>query len=281
MSVIIRNVISLKNPVVIRQGIGPTTTTTPMPTTTSSTTTTSTSTSTTTTSVPTIYQTGLILNLDAYDPSSYPPSGSSTWTNLGTGGATYNASKSGSPVFNAGGWFEFSSSSQYFSFTRPFQDDMSWGVWFNTTSADGDPSGQWWSGRNLIGGDTGGLANDYGLTIGAGKIKFGVGGAADVTAISTNSYNDGIWHYVLASRNKTTGNLRIYVDGVLDGSATGGTYTLNSTASIRIGLDATGGGAFTGKISTAHGYTNALGATEALQNFNAQKSRYLQSTTPG
>jgi hypothetical protein len=51
MSVIIRNVISLKNPVVIRQGIGPTTTTTPIPTTT--TTTTSTSTSTTTTSTTT------------------------------------------------------------------------------------------------------------------------------------------------------------------------------------------------------------------------------------
>ena len=48
MSVIIRNVISLKNPVVIRQGIGPTTTTTPIPTTTTTTTSTSTTTTTTT-----------------------------------------------------------------------------------------------------------------------------------------------------------------------------------------------------------------------------------------
>lgn len=48
MSVIIKNVIYIKNPVVIRQGIGPTTTTT----TSTSTTSTSTTTTSTTTSAP-------------------------------------------------------------------------------------------------------------------------------------------------------------------------------------------------------------------------------------
>lgn len=47
MSVIIKNVISIKNPVVIRQGIGPATTTTSTSTTSTSTTTTSTTTTTT------------------------------------------------------------------------------------------------------------------------------------------------------------------------------------------------------------------------------------------
>ena len=44
---------------------------------------------------------GLLVNLDATDASSYPGSGT-TWTNLGTGGTTYNATLTNGPAFESG-----------------------------------------------------------------------------------------------------------------------------------------------------------------------------------
>ena len=44
---------------------------------------------------------GLIVNLDATNPSSYPGTGN-TWTNLGTGGTTYNAALVNAPSFESG-----------------------------------------------------------------------------------------------------------------------------------------------------------------------------------
>ena len=92
-------------------------------------------------------------------------------------------------------------------------------AWFNTTTN---------TGGKLIGfgASATGLSGAYDRHIymmNDGQLVFGVWNNADVTIETPNTYNDGQWHYVVATYNaaNTTGpNLALYVDGHLVGTGT-------------------------------------------------------------
>ena len=180
---------------------------------------------------PGIVQSGLIVNLDAGQLSSYPGSGS-TWTNIGSGGATYDATLLNSPTYssNYGGYLEFNGTNQSTSITRPVQDDFSLSVWFKTTSNAGT-LGNWYQGIGLIDGEVGGVTNDFGLSMASGRLMFGIGNP-DTTITSTATYNDNFWHNVIVTRTKSDGALVMYVDGTQVATGTGNTNTLDATASL-------------------------------------------------
>lgn len=230
--------------------------------------------------IPTIVQSNLIVNLDAGDSRSYSGTGTG-WVNLGTGSTTYNAILTNSPAFtsanNTGSYFTFNGTTQYAPIARPVDASFSWGAWINTTNADAS-GGQWYSNfnRQIIGGDSAGNANDYGISIGNGSIFFGTGNT-DTSARTANKYNNGVWHYIVATRSKENGSMNIYVDGVADGSATGNTNILNSTTTLSIGRDSNvnlSSTYFSGSIAAVHAYNRVLSAAEILYNYNVHKGRY-------
>ncbi|MFA5973301.1 MAG: LamG domain-containing protein, partial [Lentimicrobiaceae bacterium] len=68
--------------------------------------------------------------------------------------------------------------------------------------------------------DGGGKYWYVGFYPGSGKLSFSmVGGGVNATAYATNSILDGNWHHVAATRNGTTGESKIFVDGNLNSSA--------------------------------------------------------------
>ena len=230
--------------------------------------------------IPTIMQTNLIVNLDAGDSRSYSDA-NAIWKNLGTGSTTFDASSTNLPTFtyanNTGRYFTFNGTTQYVNFTRPVDASFSWGAWIRTDNADSSGA-QWYSNynRQIIGGDSTDMnANDYGISIGNGSIFFGTG-SPDTTAQSTNTYNDDMWHYITVTRNKGTGSMKIYVDGIADGTATGTTNILNTTTTLCIGRDSTANAStyFSGKIAAVHAYNRVLSADEILYNYNVHKGRY-------
>ena len=79
------------------------------------------------------------------------------------------------------------------------------------------------------------------------------------------------WHMATMTFNGTT--LSLYVNGVLQGSTTGGAVTLNSTQDLFVGARPQGN-YFNGNISNAQVYNRALTAEEIRQNFNALRGRY-------
>ena len=241
-----------------------------------------------------IVSTNLLVNLNA---SNYSGSGN-TWTNQGSGGATYDATAIDSPPFTSfgtGSCFTFSESKR-FTFTRPAQDAMTIGVWFKTVEQGGGTypptdAYQFWSTNFLIGGDAVGSANDYGIGLSNGHVVWGIGvggsgAGGSANSYSTNTYNDGTWHYVTVTRSHPSCALQIYVDGVLDlnnGSCAGST-SLNSSALLTIGADhtyITGNGAtwhgMRGSIAAVHAYDRVLSGSEILQNYNALKSNFGRS----
>lgn len=69
---------------------------------------------------------------------------------------------------------------------------------------------------------------DYGVSLGSGRVTFGVNnGSSGTTVCSSGSVADGQWHHIALTRAAASGQLRVFVDGVLSGQATGPTGNLS------------------------------------------------------
>lgn len=228
--------------------------------------------------VPSIVTNSLILNLDAGDITSYAGTGT-TWINKGTGGTTYNAtmySNPSNPTFTVNGtasYFNFNGTNG-FSLARPVQDNMTWAAWIKTSQTGGG-SGQFYTAYSIFGGEMPGGTNDYAVVMGNGKLGFG-NGANDITSYTTKSINDNLWHYITVTRNATSGEVNLYIDGVLDKTFTTSTGSLTAPSKIGIAYNAnvTGDPKFAGNIAIAQAYSIVLTAKQVLDNFEALKSRF-------
>ena len=237
---------------------------------------------------PTLIKNGQILLLDTGNSNSYNGTGT-TWKNLGFGGNTYDTSLYYTPLFtniDSSSYFTFNGSTQYGQMTRPVQDSFSWCILFNTIQIAGDPdAGAWYANGNpqIIGGDVNGTTNDYGIAIGIGTTFFGTGfaGFNDVTIKSdSTAYNDGKWHYLVATKNKSTNTMQLYMDGVLNSVGfNGDDTTLDACSVIRIAAESLNGiepafNFFSGKIAVVQAYNRVLSQSEINYNYNYLKTRY-------
>lgn len=218
---------------------------------------------------------GLVCHLDASNSSSYSGSGT-TWYDISSSGTTYNATLNNGPTYvsSTPKHFSFDGSNDYARITRPVSDDFSLGIWINTTVNTGNGSSQWWGGRGVLDAEVGGSTTDFGISMGSGIIMFGTG-SNDTTIRSSSSLNDGDWHYILATRKKSTGVMQLYIDGSLDTSFTSSnTSSLTAPGNIDIARIQTGGDYWQGKVSEVHIYNKVLSSTEVSTNYNDGVSTY-------
>ncbi len=88
-------------------------------------------------------------------------------------------------------------------------------------SADND---RWILGHILLDRDVDGPGDhgDYGLSLMDRRLAFGLSvGSSGATACGATLVDDGQWHHVAVTRDAGSGQLRMYLDGQLDGSASG------------------------------------------------------------
>jgi hypothetical protein len=97
----------------------------------------------------------------------------------------------------------------------------------DNASAACAPGGvNWIYGNILVDRDVFGNGDygDFGISLAGGRVAFGVGkGASANTICGTTNVADGLWHNVAVTRGATYGDMRIFVDGILDGSGRGPT----------------------------------------------------------
>ncbi|MEY2636206.1 MAG: Synechococcus phage [Bacteroidota bacterium] len=227
-----------------------------------------------------ISMTGLVMNLDAGNPSSYSGSGS-TWTDL-TGKGNNGTISAGITYNNAnGGYFQFINSK---------------GIVLPAASSDfnfgtGDFTIEFWANPNhndhrLISINT--KPNDLSSAIfvftgssqngNLGEIN--VGGAI---GLSTTGFTWGRWHQVVISRIST--NFSIYIDGVFKANTSssaslrsniiGGNAATTTTNSIGSFSANSTYLSYTGRMSIVRVYKNVgLTSSQVSGNFNAIKSRF-------
>ena len=207
---------------------------------------------------------GLTLNLDAGNLSSYSGSGS-TWFDLSSNGA--DATLYNSPVFNtiSPKYLDFNGSSQYgFASKTDIVPSTTYtkAAWF------------FWRGygvnNNIVSGGNGGH-----FIFGAATNKIYCGHAdwpnylafPSITTISLLT-----WYYVTLTFNTTDG-MALYINGTLDNTYTANKAARGGDGSVEVGAFSAGNFLY-GALGKVHCYNRSLSASEVLQNFNATKAEY-------
>ncbi|MEQ1642256.1 MAG: LamG-like jellyroll fold domain-containing protein, partial [Pyrinomonadaceae bacterium] len=142
---------------------------------------------------------------------------------------------------------------------RPVQDDFTIAFWVNTSQMSGSET-NWYDGRGLVDGEVSGFANDFGVALGAGKVLFGVGNPD--TTIRSGVIANGTWQHVAAIRNRTTGAIQLFINGVSVATGVGGTQSLTAPARLTLGRLQTNISPFNGLIDEVEIFDRQLSQTE-------------------
>jgi len=221
-------------------------------------------------STPTLVSNGLIYQLDASNESSYPRA-DSTWTALQ---GPVNASLINGPTYDVdgGGSIVFDGTDDYA--TIPYDNIFNFGsnpftvcVWHKNTAASTNFNGIITA--DLAGDNTWKIFRDNGNNF--YKARSG-GSTCDFAPYTVNR-----WHYYVYTKSGT--NLITYLDGVQSNSIPNsqnpasfsnalalGSYRLNNAQSLQLLTQQ--------RFGAIQIYNRALSATEVLQNFEAQRTRF-------
>jgi len=218
---------------------------------------------------PNTIETGLVLSLDAANPTSYV-SGSTTWRDLS--GNNNSGSLINGPTFSteAGGSIVFDGSNDYVTIpnTTMGNGNIAWTIntWTKTTTAVNSLGL-----GSIVSNASGGPVYSM-LGVNEGKIVYWTYQSnAWSQKLGVRTINDGNWH-MLTWVNYTNYTMDMYVDGTFD------VNVANSTSGNNNPLDRVGGswtGYYNGFISIFQITKNkALSASEILQNYNAMRGRF-------
>jgi hypothetical protein len=221
---------------------------------------------------------GLVVNLDATDASSYPGSGN-TWTNVGTGGTTYNATLTNAPVFESG-----NTANLYFN--KPTSGDLQQ---YGTININTGATTAWsmeaivkisnkgsWTTTPFISIADGIGYNQRGAYIGVqgGTINFAPAG----NNFQSNQFTNDTWYVITVVYASNIASL--YLNGVLKGNTTNANNNnlmgANTVNPLYIGNPPTNTSTTVQqvKISRYKFYNKALSASEISSNYSAQKAKY-------
>lgn len=114
--------------------------------------------------------------------------------------------------------------------------DFTISFWMRTNQFAPDGP-QWWYGMGLIDAVATGVRNDFGLTLLRDRAAFGVNGLGfgDVTIRSSSAVNDGYWHHLAATRDGSTGEICLYVDGIRQAADIAASGTLSGPSRMLLG----------------------------------------------
>ena len=214
---------------------------------------------------------GLIFLSDAGYIPSYPRFGT-TWSDLSgnnnngalTNGPTYSSDDGGSIVFDGINDYITILPNSVFNLTTAISFDF----WFKSTrTVDSYISTKKEDSFYICVGPTGQIPN---------KMSFYLNGTSGGWLQSNTDVSTGNWTHISLTWDGSTS--KIYVNGVLDisESRVGTLSTGNNVITLGTRLNASNNivGTLLGNLASFSIYNRTLSASEALQNYNAQKSRF-------
>lgn len=151
--------------------------------------------------------------------------------------------------------------------SRPVQDDFSIAFWFK--ALDAEPSG-----GALV--STGGSTPDFEIMLESGRLLF----FAKANSVITDfSVDDGQWHFAVATRDRDSGQIALYVDGAPAGTASAGTQPYTTSTTLRIGgYEDSGSGFFRGTLDHIQFFQSTLSAETVQALYNRTHQSYCVAT---
>jgi len=221
-----------------------------------------------------IVQDGLVLNLDAGNPASYPGSGT-TWTDLSGNGKNGTLVNGVGFDSDYGGSLSFDGSNDYVN--TSFSENIvttgfTFSFWFYGTKSTVHFPAQF-----FVDADANTIFRVERFSAGSNTIEFGHspnGGSIDGNELISYNFPNNVWTYCTLVYD---GNYKyIYKNGTLDvTSSSGQTLTYYSGAFLRIGARQDSSAfPFAGNIAQVSIYNRALTSFEIQFNFETLRGRY-------
>ena len=204
---------------------------------------------------------GLVLNLDASNPISYPGTGT-TWFDLS--GSNNNGILVNNPVYNStnGGNIEFNGSNTYIDVSLTKTASCTFSAWAKSTDTN--------SNNMLFNAGYDGSGPD--LFFSGGVLSWNTWDSSNnpFGSIPATSAN-GNWHNYVLVNDEVSNTAKLYYDGVLYGTAAYRNASANTVLYIGGNSNAY---MWNGAIGNFQVFNRSLISSEVLQNFNAVKSRF-------
>ena len=208
---------------------------------------------------------GLVWMVDAGFTPSYPKTGTTWYDVVGSGDGTLT----NGPVYDSadGGSIDFDGDNDEAIFsTNAIYNTPSITVesWVNLVS-DGS--------RHIV------LANWNGFALevnpGTDVVMYVYNTEGQVGAVtSAGIFSFGAWMCVTGTYDTSAQEIKTYINGVLRATRSNTPPITYSVGSRRVSPTIYGGGPVNNKIALVRQYNRALSASEVLQNYNAQKTRF-------
>ena len=193
------------------------------------------------------------------------------WTRRGNDGFLVDSTKWIDNGY-AGGALEFDGDGDYVQIPRVVENDWTIMLWLRTEDlAQGSGSRFRTNGSALIDGDFGSQLDNFAMTFISGNIVVGCtipGVGAGASLVSNTTISDSRWHHAAWTRDSVTGEMILYIDGVLDivGERTDEAWkgTKDSQDHIKIGAHdySNTQGFFTGQLDEVKFFTRVLNEDE-------------------
>ncbi len=204
--------------------------------------------------------------LDSFDDSTAPDESGNGFdaVDLAGGGTPdlFAGVPENGPVTNPYS-YEFSAAHlDYLRAARPVEDDFTLCAWVKTTAAgSGDDH---WESRAILHAESPGSANDFGFGMNQDNhLVFGNGdGMSEYTFSGNTDINTGEWVHSCVTRRKSSGAIRLYVNGELDGAGVGSSTSLTDSDYIYIAGANDGGEHWDGYIDDIRIYDYVLNGAE-------------------
>ncbi|MCF7816692.1 MAG: LamG domain-containing protein [Kiritimatiellales bacterium] len=141
-------------------------------------------------------------------------------------------------------------------------------LWVNTTQATGSDTDDGLYGNAGLVSAFNGSGNNWvvPMAITGNKVTFSTGGSSENYLHSASDINIGSYVHLVVTRNQSTGEKKIYVNGTLDAMGTGSTDLLDTPTELNIGYS--NGTGFDGRMDEIQIYSGELSSNEVLQLYN-------------
>jgi hypothetical protein len=162
----------------------------------------------------------------------------------------------------------------YLAFNRPVQDDFTILCVYRSSQGYGTGTA-FYQGAGLVNGEMPGVVNDFGTSLSTNGFLLAGTGNPDTTIVSSGSnFADGRPHLLTFKRTRATGALALYTDGLLAGTATGGTQSLTAPNRLVLGAQQTLTFFLSGDIAEVKIFGAALADADRAAEENALQRKY-------
>lgn len=222
--------------------------------------------------VPNIISTNLLLHLDAGNISSYPGSGT-TWTSLvGSytaslgAGVSYTTASGISAMSFVGNSTGVATVNNASVLTNTTLNDLTIEAWYTANNSSGYKP-------QITATGSGSQGFVFGqFTSSPTNWKVTKYNRVDIYAGSIPQ--DSNWHQVVLTYSSSAPGVAVYIDGAVSGTFANTTSIINPSALTTLPIGKGESTYHNGKIAIFRFYNTALTSSQILQNFNAQKSRF-------